>query len=154
MKKCLLFLSMLFGLNIIGTAQINSVGEAQSCVIWDLLGREDTVLRTVYATHWEKGDTSLISIYRVLPDTLPYNLIYYFVDNVCVRERVIRLKIHKWPLGTVSTVVDNIEDYTLAQINPTYEPSSEYNKQPNELNETKQDMVKLPIQLPKNSNDK
>lgn len=147
--KHILLCCLLLGLSFISIAQINSVGKTQNEVIWDLLGREDTISRSIYSTHWTKGDTLVVSVYRVLPDTLNYHPLYYFVNDICVHQRIIRLRQHTWPSGCVNTVVDKIEEYDIAQLCPNQQPSSYYPNQNKPNKTTIKDQTNIPTQFPK-----
>ena len=120
MKRILLLFLCIWAFSC--TAQVNSIGKPESMVIWDILGT-DTTIRTLYYGKWCQGNTMVLSVNRVLPDTLTYHPLYYFVNDTCVKQRIIYLKKHTWPLGTVSTVVDYIAEYKLDQY-PNNQPSS------------------------------
>ncbi len=110
-------------------AQPNSIGKKEVMVIWDLLGRDtisQPVNRSIYCHKWTQGDTTVLSVERIEPDHPPYHPLYYFVDDICVKQRVIYLKDYKWLGGNTSMIVDRVVDYNLNDDFPTNYPSSYY----------------------------
>ena len=148
MKKLIIVIGMLMTLGL--SAQVNSVGKSEALMMWDILGK-DTVRRSLYYTNWCEAETLVVSVYKVLPDTLNYNLLYYFVDDVCIKQKVIRLKKHTWPLGAVTTVVDKVENYYLADLTPTNYPSG-YLPKTLIPDKTKEKNDNTPNSTPKNNN--
>lgn len=128
MKRILLLILLFTSLNTISNAQINSVGKTETMVTWDILGL-DSINRSIYSNVWHNGDTMVVAICRVLPKQLPYNPIYYFVNNICVKQRIIYLKEYCWPAGVESLIVDRVVDYNPTQSAPVNLPSSYYQNQ-------------------------
>lgn len=124
MKKTLSFL-ILFLFTMISVAQVNSVGKNQNEVIWDLLGT-DTISSSFCVQQWTRNDTLILSIYNKKPENAINNPYYYFVDGICVRQRIVVVKDYQWPSGLVTKVVDRIYSFEIAQNTPNIQPSSDY----------------------------
>lgn len=129
MKRIVLLLSLFTLLTPLTNAQPNSIGKKEVMVIWDLLGRDtitQPVYRSFYCRKWNEGDTMVLSVERIEPDCPLYHPLYYFVDDICVKQRVIYLKEHTWPIGTISMTVDRVAEYNLNDDFPANYPSSYY----------------------------
>lgn len=110
MKKRFSIIGLFLFLSVLCLAQANSIGKTHAMVMWDIL-LKDTTSRSVFATQRIVGDTLIFSVYKTLPDTMPYHRIYYFVDDICVRQIMITLKKHTWASGVVSTTISKIDEY-------------------------------------------
>jgi len=148
MKHFLLCLFLLF-VTLFGQSQINSVGKNRANVMLDLMGCNDTINCSVHSTYWFADDTLIISVYRVSPNTLTYHPIYYFVNDICVHQRVICLKPYTWSSGFVSVIVDEIKEYNIADIYPVHLPSSYYDDKKNSAEKTIIKNNIPPKQIPK-----
>jgi hypothetical protein len=148
MKKLLLCF-LFFCFTIICVGQVNSVGKTKINVIWDIIGTQDTIIRSVYANQWYKGDTLVLSVYNVVPETLLYHRLYYFVDDICVHQRIITFKQNT--ISNENVVINKIEEYN-AQLTPINNESTYYPKTINPMVKNKMSYeTVLPSDLPKNS---
>jgi hypothetical protein len=157
MKKLLTLTLLLFAMNFISNAQPNSIGKNEVMVLWDLLGR-DTITqptnRTVRGNKWCEGDTTVMSIHSITPpDTIIYNSIYYFIGDICVKQRNIYLRdVVNYDNGMMATV-DKIIEYNLADIIiPFNNPSSVMNGEVRSNVECNAINGVLPNSTPKHNN--
>ena len=102
MKNLLIFIFLLAGLSI--KAQTNLVGKPEMSVYFELLGY-DNGQNSMKSTNWKSGDTLVVSVYYV-ERTIDYHPIYYFLNGICVKQRIICSK-----KDARSSCVEEIFDY-------------------------------------------
>lgn len=91
MKRILFLIIGLFFTLISYSQLIVSTGKNNPNVCLDILGREDTITRWANFTVEILGDTLIEQMIKMGPEDTKYHSSYYYVNNICVKQKTIIL---------------------------------------------------------------